>query len=302
MNANRNLTILIGAALLAAACARSDPGLRAAGIVEGQVITVRALTAGRLKDWTAVPAAAVRKGEVLGRIDDGRIATGRDELALAEREITLAEDRARGQLPALRAKVDFVRKLAERLERLKKDQAVSATELEKAKLELIAAEAAAADTEKALAAAPIQRDKVAAKRRALDAAADDLTLRSPVDGVVLETHVISGETLLPGGAAAEILDTSSLRVTVYLEERELSRLRLNDRVAIHADGDALKEGWPGTIVQFGSTAEFSPKFTVSEKERGALLYKVRIRIDADPGALKVGMPVTIIFGRSPSPG
>jgi HlyD family secretion protein len=299
MIAKRNALILIGAALLTGACARPDPGLRAAGVVDGQVVTVRALAAGRLKNWNAAPAKDVRKGEILGRIDDARIAAGLEELALAGREIELAEDRGRSQLPALQAKIDYVRTLVERLERLRKDQAVSGSELDKARLELVAAEAARDDVKKALGATPIQKDRVAAQRRALDAAADDLTLRSPVDGVVLETHVTSGETMLPGGAAAEILESASLRVDVYLEERELSRLRLNDRVAIVPDGGDGKE-WPGTIIQFGATAEFSPKFTVSEKERGALLYKVRIRIDAAAGALKVGQPVTVRFGRPPA--
>ena len=299
MTARRRNVILFGAALLAGACGRPDPWVRAAGVIDGRIVTVRALSSGRLADWTAAPGQSVRKGEILGRLDDGRIASGREELAASEREIALAGDRGRGQIPALRAKVDFARTTAERLERLRRDQAVSGAELEKARVELAAAEAALADAGKALDALPIQKDKVAARRRALDAAEGDLALRSPVDGLVLETHVLAGETVLPGGAAAEILESDSLRVDVYLEERELSRLRLSDRVVLLSDGEDGKE-WPGTIVQFGSTAEFSPKFTVSEKERGALLYKVRIRIDPAAGALKIGMPVTVRFGRQPA--
>lgn len=301
MNTKPALMALTGALLLAAACDRRDPGLRAAGVVEGRIVTVRALTGGRLKEWTASPAAPVSKGDVLGRIDDARLASGREELDLTEREIALAEERSRSQIPALQAKLDFVRSTEEKLERLRKDRAVSAAEIEKVRLERIAAEAALDDVRRSLVAVPIQREKIAAKRRALDAAAAELDLISPVDGVILETRAVAGETLLPGAAAAEILDLSSLRVAVFIEERELAGLRLNDRVTVRADGPAGGPEWPGTIVQFGAEAEFSPRYTISEKERGALLFKVLVRIDEGAaGALKIGMPVTVVFGRPPS--
>jgi HlyD family secretion protein len=300
MTAKPRHLIPVGIALLAIACARPDPGLRAAGVIDGPVVTVRTLGAGRLAEWTGAPGRAVRKGEVLGRLDDARVASGRDEIAAAEREIASSEDRGRGQIPALRARVDFARATAGRLERLKRDQAVSGGEMEKARVELATAEAALADSLKALEAIPIQRDKLAARRRALDAAAEDLVLRSPVDGIVLESRVRAGETLLAGAAAADILESDGLRVDVYLEERELARLKIGDRVSVAPDGGDGAP-WPGTIAQFGATAEFSPRFTVSEKEREALLFKVRVRIEAPPGGPKVGLPVTVSFG-GPPPG
>ena len=296
MNAIGKSVILL-MAVLAAGCGREAPtAITAAGVVDGTLVTVRAIAGGRLVEWSPRPGRDVRKNEVLGRLDPSRIENGLEELALAEREIALAEERARGQMPAFQAKVDYLKKQAERLERLKKDQAVAGEEIEKIRLELLGAETALADLRKSLSAQAIEKDKIANKRRALDIARDDLTLRSPVDGVVLETHVVAGETLFPGARAAEILDTAGLWVDVFVEEKELSRLRLADRVAVLVDGQEGRE-WPGAIIQFGSTAEFSPKFTLSEKERGALLYLVRIRIDPDLKTFKVGMPVTILLRR-----
>jgi HlyD family secretion protein len=288
--------IFLGISILAAACRPEETGSKAAGVIDGRTVIVRAMTGGRLTEWMSAPGKEVRKGDVLGRVDPAKLDAGLEDLALAERSLALAEERIQSRIPPLQAKVDYWKRQSERLERLKKDQAIAGGELEKARLELLGAETALSDLRKSLSAQAIEKDKIANKRRVLDIARDDLILRSPVDGVVLETHVVAGETLPPGGAAAEILDTAGLWVDVFVEEKELSRLRLADRVAVLIDGQEGRE-WPGAIIQFGSTAEFSPKFTLSEKERGALLYLVRIRIDPDLKAFKVGMPVTVVLRR-----
>jgi HlyD family secretion protein len=297
MTFHYKIGMVLGIGLLAAACRSEETGLKAAGVIDGQTVTVRAMTGGRLTEWTASSGKEIRKGDVLGRIDSARLDIGLEELALAERALVLAEDRIQSQIPPFQAKVDYWKRQAERLERLKKDQAIAGGELENARLELLGAETALADLRKSLSAQAIERDKIANKRRAFDIARDDLILRSPVDGVVLSKSVTAGEILSPGAPAAEILDTSSLWVDVFVEEKDLSRLRLADRVAVLIDGQEGRE-WPGTIVQFGSTAEFSSKYTVSEKERSSLLFKVRIGIDVDHKTFKLGMPVTVVFGRA----
>ncbi len=295
MRRKASVPAAIAGLILAAACAAPDPGGRAAGVVDAPVASVRALGGGRLVEWTAEAGREVRKDDLLGRIDPARLETGLEEVAIAEREIAVAEDRARGQIPALRARVLFLETQAGRMERLRRDQAVSGGESEKSALELTAARAALSDAEKSLAALAAQKDKAANKRRSLRLEREALELRAPVGGVILETHVTAGETLLPGMSAAEIMDTAALRVDAFVEERELAGLRLGEGVALRVDGDDRDHA--GTIAGFGSQAEFSPRFTVGEKERGALLYKVRVTPSPELRArLKLGMPVTVVFG------
>jgi multidrug resistance efflux pump len=284
-------------ALSMAGCDRESPKtIGAAGVVDGTIVTIRSSSGGRLAAWTARPGQAVRKDEILGRLDASRVDNSLEELVLSEREVTLAEERARGQMPALQAKIDYMRRQMERLERLKTEQAVAGEEFEKARVELSGAEAGLADLRQSIAAQALQREKLAVKRRAVELAKDDLVLRAPADGVLLASHVTTGEIISPGAPAAEILDTSDLRIDVYVEEAELSRLRLGGRAVLRLDGRDGKE-WSGTIIGFGSTAEFSPKFTLTEKERRSLLYKVTLRPESDPAVFKLGLPVTVIFDR-----
>ena len=186
MNARARTVIGLGWALAAAAgmsCRTETAGPDAvAGVVDGTVAMVRTITGGRLIEWSAAAGREVAAGEVLGRIDPGRLDNETEVLALAEREIRIAEERIRVQIPALQARADFLRKQAERLDRLRSEKAVSGGEVEKNRVDLLAAEAALAESSKALAAQTVEREKLAAKRRALDLAKEDLALRSPGSG------------------------------------------------------------------------------------------------------------------------
>lgn len=291
-------TAVIAAAVIASlaltACGKKETLIRAPGSVEGKIVTVRTQAAGVLEVWTAAEGERLESGEEIGRIDRDKIHNALEEVALAEKEISNQEARLKTKLVSLRANVDYLKSQVERIERLVEESAAASDELDKAKLRFLEAEAGLFEAQKALAALGIQRDRLEVKRRALDLQLKDRILLSPVDGPVLETYVTAGETLLPGAALADVLDERSLYIGVFLEEKELGRLKRGGPADILIDG---RSGPPlrGTISYFGRQAEFSPKYILSEKEREALLYEVRIKPE-DPGEiLKVGMPVTVVF-------
>ena len=293
----RKITCAIMAFCLAAgltACRRKVDTIQAPGTVRGQVATVRTLAAGSLDQWTSAEGQRLRRGETMGALNQDKIVNGLEELDLAGQEIANQESRLRKQLTARRANADYLRRQTERLTRLEKDAAVASDQVDKSRLQLLDAETALFEAEKTLAALDIQRDKLGNKRRSLDLARRDLIILSPVNGVVLETFVSGGETLLPGAALADILDEDSLYVEVFLEEREIGRLRLGDEAEVRVDG---RPGPPlaGTVTFFGRRAEFSPKYILSEKERETLLFEVKVKVKGEPGVLKEGLPVTVVF-------
>jgi HlyD family secretion protein len=93
--------------------------------------------------------------------------------------------------------------------------------------------------------------------------------------------------------AAEILDENSLYLEAFVEEVEMSRLRIGGTAAIAIDGLPTQQ-FTGKIIQFGRKAEFSPKYVLSEKERQSMLFKIKIAVNTeDRPVFKLGMPVTI---------
>jgi HlyD family secretion protein len=120
-------------------------------------------------------------------------------------------------------------------------------------------------------------------------------IKSPVSqGVIIEKFVSVGETVFPGASIVDILDLASLYVEVFLEEQEISSLKLNQKARIRVDGLGNRE-LLGTVSYFGRKAEFSPKYIISEKERESLLYQVKIKVEGDTSIFKIGMPVTVII-------
>jgi HlyD family secretion protein len=239
---------------------------------------------------------AVRKGELIAEINRDKVRNGMEDLALAEKEIANSESRAREKRTLLAANLDYRQQQTQRFERLHAGQSVSGDQLEKARLQLHDARTSLRELDRSLEALQIQRERIANKRQALELAEQDLMLKSPVSGVVLETFARSGETVLPGAGLADILDLSSLFVDVFIEEKEIAALKLGQRAEIFVDGMGNR-AFSGRIASFGRKAEFSPKYIVAEKERQALLYQVKVRIEEDLDVFKVGQPVTVVFAR-----
>jgi HlyD family secretion protein len=282
--------------LLLCACGKNGSEIRAPGVVDGEIASVKALAGGTLERLLVQEGQAVNGGDLVAEINRDKVRNGLEELVLSEKEIVNSETRALEKRQLLAANLGYWQEQAQRFERLKQGQAVSGDQLEKTRLQLKEAQTALRELDRSLEALHIQKDLVANKRRALELADRDLQLRSPVSGIVLETFVSQGETVLPGAALADVLDLSSLFVDVFIEEREIAALKVGQTARIIVDG---LEGRPfsGRIAFFGRKAEFSPKYVVAEKERQALLYEVKVRLAGDLGVFKVGMPVTVVFGR-----
>lgn len=277
-------------------CRSRDREIRAPGVVDGEIASVKAVASGTLERLLVREGQAVNRGELIAEINGDKVRNGRDELSLSEKEIANSETRAREKRQLLTANLDYWRKQVQRFERLKQSQSVSGDQLEKSRLQLKDAQTSLFELDQSLAALQIQKERIGNRRQALDLNERDLRLRAPVTGVVLETFISQGETVFPGVALADILDLSSLYVDVFIEEKEISGLKLGQRAGITVDG-LEGRSFSGTIAAFGRKAEFSPKYIVAEKERQALLYQVKVRIDRDLEVFKIGMPVTVVFAR-----
>jgi HlyD family secretion protein len=276
-------------------CSNKEREIRAPGVVDGEIASVKALAAGTLERLPIREGQAVSRGELVAEINRDKVRNGREELALGEKEISNSEFRAREKRQLLVANAGYWQKQVQRFERLKLSQSISGDQLEKSRLQLKDAQTSLAELDRSLEALRIQKERIANQRQALDLAERDLLLRAPVSGIVLETFINPGESVFPGAALADILDLSSLFVDVFIEEKEIASLKLGQRAAIIIDGLPGRT-FSGSISFFGRKAEFSPKYIVSEKERQALLYQVKVRIDRDLEIFKVGMPVTVVFG------
>jgi HlyD family secretion protein len=284
---------LVSVLLISNCAEKSDGELRAAGVVNGEIVTVKALALGRLTSMDFQEGDRVEKEYVLARIDSDKIANKMESLETGVREIHINRLKLRSRLDYLKSTEIYWTDQVARLERLRKAESVSGDELEKARLKLKEVQSSLNDVRHSLESLSAQLDGIAIQRKGLELQIEDTVITSPISGIVLERYVSLGETVMPGTSVADILDPDSLYVEVFLEERELSSLEIGQAVMIQADG--LDRNFHGTVYYFNRKSEFSPKYIVSEKERRSLLYGMRIRMEEGQDALKVGMPVTVII-------
>jgi HlyD family secretion protein len=180
----------------------------------------------RLLELTREEGAVVRRGEVLARLDA-------DDL---EAELA-GEETARKRLED---ELEQARRDVERARRLAAEGLLSPSDLEGAEL---AAETAARRVEESL-----RRSEAIRARR------DDYTLRSPLDGRVLERPVDPGQVVGPEDVLYELATDDEPWVEAEVDERYLAELRLGMPATI-APLAGRREAHPAEVVYIGRSID-----------------------------------------------
>ncbi|HML43551.1 MAG: efflux RND transporter periplasmic adaptor subunit [Hyphomicrobium zavarzinii] len=121
-------------------------------------------------------------------------------------------------------------------------------------------------------------------------------VRAPSDGTVLNVWARAGEMAAPSPDAALVLfgDISSLRVRAEVEERDVTRIRVGQRVVVRADAFPDKD-FEGVVTQL-APALGSPRITTRGPRRpnDVEVLEVLIGLDGTPPLL-TGMRVDAFF-------
>jgi HlyD family secretion protein len=273
-------------------CSSGETGIiKAQGIVEGDVISIKVQASGFITDLFLPEGTSVKKGDFLAQVDDRKVKNKIEALTISLKEIEINRLQHKKKSVLLDEQINYFKKQVKRFKRLTEKRSIAGDDLDKMELKLLEAKTARFNLQKSLENLQIQQEKVENQLAYLDLILKDHRLLSPIDGVILEKFVSAGQLLSPGIPLADIMDQDSMFIDVFIEEQEIAALRPNQEVELLLDGDSGSE--KGVIAGFGRKAEFSPKYIISEKERKSLLYKVKIKITDNKEKFKLGMPVTV---------
>ena len=128
-----------------------------------------------------------------------------------------------------------------------------------------------------------------ASLNAVDAKLELLTLRSPLDGRVIDIPVSVGERVTPGRVAVRLGQLDPVTLTIYAPETEMDRLAIGLPVEVEVDS-VEDEVFEGRVVAIAEQAEFTPKNVQTKDERANLVYAVKILVPNPDDFLKPGMP------------
>ncbi|MBE0446809.1 MAG: efflux RND transporter periplasmic adaptor subunit [Actinobacteria bacterium] len=114
-------------------------------------------------------------------------------------------------------------------------------------------------------------------------------IKSPADGIVLSLPLREGEMVNPGFTLAVIGKVSSLELTIYVDEKELGKVKIGQGLVIKAGAFPGKK-FTGRVTEIASGAEFTPQNVQTKEQRSNLVFGVTIKVDNADGLLKPGMP------------
>lgn len=311
--------ILCAASLALCACGKQSPGLEASGTIEATSVRVSSRAAGEILGMAASEGQSVSRGDLLAQIDhaalDLQLGQARSGVELARAQLSLLTNGARPEDvsqaqetvnqadQALRsAQSDF-----DRTSRLYAAKAATPKERDDAEARLTNARAQAAAAGQALRklqnfarpedvrAATARVDQAEFAVRLLEKSIADCTVRSPIRGIVTEKLSEAGELAAPGTGLYVVSDLSTVRLTIYVPEADLGKVRLGERARIRIDSSPGKD-FEGAVTWVSPIAEFTPRDIQTRDERVKLVFQVRIEIANSEGVFKPGMPADAILG------
>lgn len=118
---------------------------------------------------------------------------------------------------------------------------------------------------------------------------DKLTIKSPVDGMVVEKVAHSGEVLGAGMIVATLIDPQTLYLKVFVDTMENGKIKVGDKAVIFLDAYP-KRPIEAKVIRIAQKAEFTPKEVSVRSDRIQRVYAVHLKpLKVDP-LLKLGIP------------
>jgi HlyD family secretion protein len=203
--------------------------------------------------------------------------------------LKLQRDTAHGNLDAALAQQRLLQAGA-RPEQIAAAQA----QLDGANAQLAAAQAQADSVAKQVDAANAQAAAAAAALPVLDNQIAQLTIASPIDGVVLTRSIEPGEYAAPGGSLLVVGQLDALTLTVYVPEDRLGEISLGQQAQVSVDSYPGRT-FNGTVSHIADQAEFTPRNVQTVEGRKSTVFAIKLDIVNSDGALKPGMPADVVF-------
>jgi HlyD family secretion protein len=152
-----------------------------------------------------------------------------------------------------------------------------------------------------IAAADAQVQSALASQREIEAVLDDLTVRSPIDGVVLTRSVEPGEVVAPGKVLLSAVDLRQVYLRGFVPDASIGRVRVGQKARVYLDS-APSSALDAHVEEIDDQASFTPENVYFREDRVQQVFGVKLRIANPSGFAKPGMPADgeILVGQSAS--
>lgn len=182
----------------------------------------------------------------------------------AQRQVTAAQ----GQLTQSQANTFNPQISTTQVERLQ-------TQLQQARAQLATAQAQAADAQ--------------AAQKNVQAQLNNLTVTSPIDGVVTARSVEPGVVVSSGRILLSVVDLNQVYMRGFIPEGEIGKVRVGQTARVYLDS-APDRALSAQVAAIDSEASFTPENIYFREDRVQQVFGVRLSLDQPDGFAKPGMP------------
>jgi HlyD family secretion protein len=144
----------------------------------------------------------------------------------------------------------------------------------------------------ALLAAQADVKTAEANRKLIQSRLNNLTVKSPIDGVVTTRSVEPGSVVLPSRPLLRIVDLSQVYMRGFIPGGQIAQIRVGQPTHIYLDNDPQHQHpIPATVSAIDAKASFTPENVYFQKDRVEQVFGVKLSLDQPNGLVKPGMPV-----------
>ena len=242
--------------------------IHAVGMIEAPEVNVTSRIGGRIMNLKLVEGDRVRRGEVICRIEDIDI---KNQLRKAQADVHQAE----ANLKNTKRTFDRDSKLFSQHVIAEKDRDDAQSEYEQAEANLASAKAQV----------DFFRDQL-----------KDTSIKSPVDGVIVNKALEVGEWVTPGTPIVTIDDLTTIWARVDVQESDLGSIYVGKSAQVVLP-TVPPATFSGRVMAIGQEGQFATERDVRRGRQDIRTFYVKVQVLQGDGELKPGMTAEVSFVR-----
>jgi HlyD family secretion protein len=288
-------SLIIIAALLTAGCGNNADEADAYGNFEATEVLVSAETSGKILKLDVTEGSEIDRGAEISLIDTTLFHLQKEEINAGMRSVLTRINSINAQNDILNQQIENLEINIARIENMLKDDAATQKQYDDlaGQVAVLQKQIAANNTQKTSIVAELSVYE--SKKATLNEQLKRSSVKSPLNGTVIEKYSEAGEMTTAGKPLVKIADLSLIKLKVYVSGAQLGSIKTGGECTVRVDnGKKGYTSFPGTISHISEKAEFTPKIIQTKEERVTLVYAVTIDIKND-GTMKSGMPGEVIF-------
>jgi HlyD family secretion protein len=130
-----------------------------------------------------------------------------------------------------------------------------------------------------------------AHQKLIQSRLDDLTVFSPITGVVTTRSVEPGTVVMPTRPLLRIVDLNQVYMRGYIPNGELGRIRVGQSAKVYLDNDPKRQKpFEARVAAVDAKAAFTPENIYFQQDRVEQVFGIRLTLTTPGSYAKPGMP------------